>query len=213
MTATKVLVVDDHAVVRDGLCALLEDVPDVRVVGVAEDGSRALAVARESRPDVVLMDLTMPVMDGAEATRRLTSGTADGPAVLVLTMSDDDASLLAAIRAGARGYLLKDARGDEVLAGIRAVARGEAVFGSRVAPSVLKLLQHPTAHAVPFPQLSQREREVLALVGRGLGNQAIGVQLGISTKTVANAVSTMLVKLSVRDRSEAVALARSEGLA
>lgn len=128
-------------------------------------------------------------------------------------MSDDDASLLAAIRAGARGYLLKDARGDEVVAGIRAVARGEAVFGRRVAPQVLRLLQTPTAETAPFPQLSAREREVLSLVGRGLGNQAIGVQLGISTKTVANAVSNLLVKLPARDRSEAVAMARAEGLA
>jgi DNA-binding NarL/FixJ family response regulator len=213
VTATKVLVVDDHAVVRDGLCALLEGVPDVDVVGVAEDGTRALAVARETAPDVVLMDLTMPVMDGTEATRRLVTGGTGSPAVLVLTMSDDDASLLAAIRAGARGYLLKDARGDEVVAGIRAVARGEAVFGRRVAPQVLRLLRTPTAETAPFPQLSAREREVLSLVGRGLGNQAIGVQLGISTKTVANAVSNLLVKLPARDRSEAVAMARAEGLA
>ncbi|HEU4514368.1 MAG TPA: response regulator transcription factor [Nocardioidaceae bacterium] len=213
MTATKVLVVDDHAVVRDGLCALLEGVPDVDVVGVAEDGSRALVVARETGPDVVLMDLTMPVMDGAEATRRLANGGDDSPAVLVLTMSDDDASLLAAIRAGARGYLLKDAGGDEVVAGIRAVARGEAVFGRRVAPQVLRLLQTPVSETVPFPQLSAREREVLSLVGRGLGNQAIGVRLGISTKTVANAVSNLLVKLPARDRAEAVAMARTEGLA
>ncbi len=208
------MVVDDHAVVRDGLCALLEAVPDVEVVGVAEDGSRALVVARQSRPDVVLMDLTMPVMDGAEATRRLTNGRDDAPSVLVLTMSDDDASLLAAVRAGARGYLLKDARADEVLAAIRAVARGEAVFGSRVAPAVLNLLQRPPAHApAPFPQLSRRDREVLALVGRGLGNQAIATQLGISTKTVANSVSSLLTKLPARDRAEAVAMARAEGLA
>lgn len=213
MTATRILVVDDHAVVRDGLCALLEDVPDVDVVGVAEDGSRALVVARETGPDVVLMDLAMPVMDGAEATRRLVNGGTGSPAVLVLTMSDDDASLLAAIRAGARGYLLKDSRGDEVVAGIRAVARGEAVFGRRVAPQVLRLLQSPTPETEPFPQLSAREREVLALVARGLGNQAIGVQLGISTKTVANAVSNLLVKLPARDRAEAVAMARTQGLA
>lgn len=210
----KVMVVDDHAVVRDGLCALLEGISDVKVVGVAADGSRALAVARQTLPDVVLMDLTMPVMDGAEATRRLVNGSGDGPAVLVLTMSDDDASLLAAVRAGARGYLLKDARGEEVLAGIRAVARGEAVFGSRVAPAVLRLLQHPPAHApAPFAQLSRREREVLALVGRGLGNQAIATQLGVSTKTVANSVSSLLAKLPARDRAEAVEMARAEGLA
>lgn len=214
MAVTKVVVVDDHAVVRDGLGALLEDVPDIDVVGVAEDGSRALATTRQTRPDVVLMDLTMPVMDGVEATRRLTNGGGDHPAVLVLTMSDDDASLLAAVRAGARGYLLKDARGEEVVAGIRAVARGEAVFGSKVAPAVLGLLQSPPAQgAAPFPQLSHREREVLGLVGRGLGNQAIGVQLGISTKTVANTVSSLLTKLPARDRAEAVGMARAEGLA
>ena len=210
----KVMVVDDHAVVRDGLCALLEGISDIEVVGVAADGSRALAVARQTLPDVVLMDLTMPVMDGAEATHRLVNGSGGGPAVLVLTMSDDDASLLAAVRAGARGYLLKDARGEEVLAGIRAVARGEAVFGSRVAPAVLRLLQHPPAHAsAPFAQLSRREREVLALVGRGLGNQAIATQLGVSTKTVANSVSSLLTKLPARDRAEAVQMARAEGLA
>ena len=214
MAVTKVVVVDDHAVVREGLGALLEDVPDIDVVGVAEDGSRALVTTRQTRPDVVLMDLTMPVMDGVEATRRLTNGGGDHPAVLVLTMSDDDASLLAAVRAGARGYLLKDARGEEVVAGIRAVARGEAVFGSKVAPAVLGLLQRPPAHgAAPFPQLSHREREVLALVGRGLGNQAIGVQLGISTKTVANTVSSLLTKLPARDRAEAMGMARTEGLA
>lgn len=212
MGVTKVLVVDDHAVVRDGLGALLEDVPEIEVVGFAEDGSRALVVARQTRADVVLMDLTMPVMDGVEATRRLANG-ADQPAVLVLTMSDDDASLLAAMRAGARGYLLKDARGEEVVAAIRAVARGEAVFGSRVAPAVLALLSNPPTQAGgPFPQLSQREREVLALVGRGLGNQAIGVQLGISTKTVANIVSLLLTKLPARDRAEAVGMARAERL-
>ena len=212
MAVTKVLVVDDHAVVREGLGALLEDVPDIDVVAFAEDGSRALAVARQARPDVVLMDLTMPVMDGVEATRRLSNG-GEHPAVLVLTMSDDDASLLAAVRAGARGYLLKDSRGEEVVAGIRAVARGEAVFGSKVAPAVLSLLQRPPAlAAAPFPQLSQREREVLVLVGRGFGNQAIGVQLGISTKTVANTVSMLLTKLPARDRSEAVAMARAEDL-
>lgn len=214
MAVTRVVVVDDHAVVREGLGALLEDVPDIDVVGVAEDGSRALATTRQTRPDVVLMDLTMPVMDGVEATRRLTNGGGDHPAVLVLTMSDDDASLLAAVRAGARGYLLKDARGEEVVAGIRAVARGEAVFGSKVAPAVLGLLQRPPAQsAAPFPQLSHREREVLVLVGRGLGNQAIGVQLGISTKTVANTVSSLLTKLPARDRAEAVGMARAEGLA
>lgn len=210
----RVLIVDDHPVVRSGLLALLAGASGVEPAGEAEDGIAALAAIRQTRPDVVLMDLTMPKMSGAEATRRVTtSPETAGVAVLVLTMSDDDASLAAAVRAGARGYLLKDAAADEVLAAVRAVARGEVVFGRGVAPAVLDLLQaHHRAPAPVLPELTGREREILGLVGRGLGNQAIAARLRISAKTVANTVSNILVKLGVADRADAVAVARQQGL-
>jgi len=210
----RVLIVDDHPVVRSGLLALLTEASGFEPVGEADDGIAALAAIRQSRPDVVLMDLTMPNLSGVEATRRITAWPETARvAVLVLTMSDDDASLAAAVRAGARGYLLKDAGADEVLAAVRAVARGEVVFGRGVAPAVLDLLQARTrAQAPVLPELTDREREILGLVGKGLGNQAIGARLRISAKTVANAVSTILVKLGVADRAEAVAVARHQGL-
>jgi DNA-binding NarL/FixJ family response regulator len=164
----RVLIVDDHAVVRGGLRALLEATSDVEAVGEAADGAEALAAARALQPDVVLMDLGMPRLSGTEATRRIAQSPEPRPRVLVLTMSDDDESLAAAIRAGAQGYLLKDAGADEVIAAIRAVARGEVVFGSGVAPTVLDLLRGRAAGPrVPLPALSDREREILDLVARG----------------------------------------------
>jgi DNA-binding NarL/FixJ family response regulator len=210
----RVLVVDDHPVVRSGLLALLAEASGFEPVGEAHDGVAALAAIRQTRPDVVLMDLTMPNLSGVEATRRVTSWPETARvAVLVLTMSDDDASLAAAVRAGARGYLLKDAGAEEVLAAVRAVARGEVVFGRGVAPAVLDLLRaRGTAPAAVLPELTDREREILGLVGMGLGNQAIGARLRISAKTVANTVSNILVKLGITDRAEAVAVARHEGL-
>lgn len=210
----RVLVVDDHPVVRSGLLALLTEASGFEPVGEAQDGIAALAAIRRTRPDVVLMDLAMPNLSGVEATRRVTARPeTERVAVLVLTMSDDDASLAAAVRAGARGYLLKDAGADEVLAAVRAVARGDVVFGRGVAPAVLDLLQARAQGPAPvLPELTGREREILGLVGLGLGNQAIGARLGISAKTVANTVSNILVKLGAADRAEAVAVARREGL-
>lgn len=212
MTPIRVMVVDDHAVVRDGLRALLATRADIDVVGVAADGVQAIHDVREVQPDVVLMDLGMPRMDGVEATRRI-SAQQPAPIVIVLTMSDDDTSVLAAVRAGARGYLLKDADGDEVVAAIHAVTGGQAVFGPGVAGTVLGLLHNPPARQdPPFKELSNRERQVLDLVADGLGNQAISRRLGVSTKTVANIVSTLLVKLEVPDRAHAAAKARAAGL-
>lgn len=209
----RLLVVDDHPVVRDGLGALMSTVEGIEVVAVAEDGRRALAAVHEHSPDVVLMDIAMPEMDGIEATRRLSAGPRP-PSVIMLTMSDDDLSLLAAVRAGARGYLLKTAAQDDVVAAVRAAARGQAVFGTGAAEAVIKLLHAPPRVSErPFPTLTEREYEILELVARGLGNQAIAARLGVSPKTVANAVSGVLVKLGVRDRAEAVAAARSAGLA
>jgi DNA-binding NarL/FixJ family response regulator len=212
MNPIKVMVVDDHAVVRDGLRALLATRTDIDVVGVAADGVQAIHVARECQPQVVLMDLGMPRMGGVEATRRITA-LQPAPIVIALTMSDEDTSVIAAVRAGARGYLLKDADGDEVVAAIHAVTGGQAVFGHGVASIVLGLLNTPPARQQPpFPELSNREREILSLVASGLGNQAIARRLAVSTKTVANTVSTVLVKLGVPDRAHAAAAARTAGL-
>ncbi|MEV5410308.1 response regulator transcription factor [Thermopolyspora sp. NPDC052614] len=206
------LIVDDHPVVRNGLAALLGTVEGYEVVGEAADGAEALAVAAERRPDVVLMDLAMPRVDGIEATRRLTAQR-PGVAVLVLTMSDDDASVLAAMRAGARGYLLKDATQQEMLAAVRSAAQGQLVFGTSIAPAVTSLLMpRDRPDEEPFPQLTPRERSILALVAEGLGNQAIARRLAVRPKTVANAVSAILVKIHARDRAAAIAAAREAGL-
>jgi DNA-binding NarL/FixJ family response regulator len=210
----RVLIADDHPVVRGGLRALLTETDGFEPVGEAEDGIAAIEAARRARPDVVLMDLTMPRLSGVDATKRITAWPETARvAVLVLTMSDDDASLAAAVRAGARGYLLKDAGAEEVLAAIRAVARGEVVFGQGVAPAVLDLLRARNRAPAPvLPELTDRERQILGLVGTGLGNQAIAARLRISAKTVANTVSTVLVKLGASDRAAAVAVAREHGL-
>lgn len=209
----RVLIVDDHPVVRSGLRALLGGTEDIQTVGEAADGIDALTMIRSTQPDVVLMDLGLPKMSGLEATKRVANSPQPQPAVLVLTMSDDDESLASAIRVGARGYLLKDADADEVLAAVRAVARGEIVFGKGVAPAVLDLLQGRSSRMPePLPMLTSRERQILDLVAHGLGNQAIAVRTGITAKTVANVVSSVLTKLGAVDRGEAVALARRQGL-
>jgi len=214
MTPIRVLIADDHPVVRSGLRALLGGISDLVAAGEAADGVAALTAVRELQPDVVLMDLTMPGLSGIEVTRRIAGRPETAQvAVLVLTMSDDDTSLAAAVQAGARGYLLKDAGADEVLAAVRAVARGEVVFGRGVAPAVLTLLQARTRRpARVLPELTERELQLLDLVARGLGNQAVAARTGISAKTVANVMSGILVKLGVADRGEAVELARRSGL-
>jgi DNA-binding NarL/FixJ family response regulator len=208
----RVLIVDDHPVVRDGLAALFGTVAGYAVAGEAADGAEAVALATERRPDVVLMDLAMPRMDGVEATRRLIAQRPGLP-VLVLTMSDDDASVLAAMRAGARGYLLKDATQQEMLSAVRAAAQGQLVFGTSIAPAVTTLLMPETRpDPEPFPQLTPRERRILALVAEGLGNQAIARRLAVRPKTVANAVSAILVKIHASDRAAAIAAAHAAGL-
>ena len=209
----RVLIVDDHPVVRSGLRALLSETEGIESVGEAADGIDALAMIRSSKPDVVLMDLGLPKLSGLEATKRVAGSPLPRPAVLVLTMSDDDESLAAAMRAGARGYLLKDADAEEVLAAVRAVARGEIVFGKGVAPAVLDLLRGGSRpRPQPLPMLTSREREILDLVAHGLGNQAVALRLGVAAKTVANTVSGILMKLGAVDRAAAIALARREGL-
>ena len=209
----RVLLVDDHPVVRSGLSALLATSPGVEVVGEAADGLQAVAETVLLRPDVVVMDLALPGVDGVEATRRLQRAAPD-VAVLVLTMSEDEDALVAAVRAGAKGYVVKGAAPVEVVAAVRAVGRGEVVFGSAVATAVTRRLAGEAASAavVPFPELSDRERQVLDLMARGLPNPAIARQLGVTSKTVRNQVSTVLAKTGCRDRTDAVLRAREAGL-
>jgi DNA-binding NarL/FixJ family response regulator len=207
----RILVADDHAGFRSGLDALLATQPDLRVVGDAETGDEAVERALALQPDVVLMDLNMPGMDGIAATRRIVD-TSPHIAVLVLTMADHDAAVFDALRAGARGYLLKGADRTELTRAIRAVASGEAIFGPDVARRLLAYFADAPVRAPAFPELSERELEVLELIARGLSNQQIVDRLVISPKTVRNHISNIFSKLQVRDRAEAVVRAREAGM-
>ena len=207
---TTVLVADDHPAFRRGVGLMLEGVDGIEVVGQAETGLRAVELALELHPDVVLMDLRMPDLDGIEATRRLARAERP-PAVVVLTMFEDDDSVFAAMRAGARGYLLKGADQVEIVRAIQAAAAGEAIFGPEVAARVIRHFSHGTPSAA-FPALTDREREVLHLVAAGKGNATIAHELVISLKTVRNHVSNIFTKLQVSDRSAAIVRARQEGL-
>ncbi len=213
MSPIRVVLVDDHPVVLGGLRALLESLPDYEVVGEARDGEAGVREVQLMAPDVVLMDVRMPGIDGLEATRRI---RAAGPntAVLVLTMFDDDDTVFGAMRAGAQGYLLKGADQVEIDRAIRAVVAGEAIFSPGVAQRVLGYFAAPPARtaAEPFPELTGREREVLDLVAAGKRNQAIAGELLLSPKTVANHISSIFVKLAVADRSAAIVRARQGGL-
>jgi DNA-binding NarL/FixJ family response regulator len=200
--ALRILVVDDHPMFRAGVTGLLDSVPDTEVVATAADGEAAVKEATLTRPDVVLMDLNLPEVSGLEAIRRIARASPES-VVLVLSMLDDDESVLAAMRAGARGYVLKGAGQEELLAAIRAVAAGGAVFGAAVAGRMLDTLDRPPASPV-FEGLTSREAEVLALMAEGHDNRAIAADLGISAKTVANHVSNVLAKLQARDRVDAV---------
>jgi DNA-binding NarL/FixJ family response regulator len=208
----RVLIADDHPLFRDGLTAMLTDAPDTELVGAATSGTEAVDMARETQPDVVVMDLNMPGLHGIEATRRI---VADSPhiTVLVLTMFDDDDSIFSALRAGARGYLLKGADQEQIRAAIGAAANGEIIFGTELAARVLAYFTAgPSAPPPVFPQLTDREREVLDLVAQGRANPAIAAKLGLSQKTVRNHVSNILTKLQVADRAQAIVQARDAGL-
>jgi len=210
--SVRVLVVDDHPLYREGLTTALAAAVDVEVVGEADDGAEAIRLVAADPPDVVLMDLHMPGVSGVEATRQIRD-THPAVAVLVLTMLDGDDAVFAAMRAGARGYLLKGAGRDEITAAIAAVARGEVVFAAGIATRVLAFFSgSPATGAQPFAELTDREREILDLVARGLTNQAIARRLVLSEKTVRNHVSNVFAKLQVTGRAEAVARARDAGL-
>jgi DNA-binding NarL/FixJ family response regulator len=207
----RVVLADDHPVVRAGLAALLTSLPGIEVVGVASTGREAVREVITSRPDVAVLDLQMPDLDGFAATRELARSAPD-TAVLVLTMFEDDDSVFAAMRAGARGYLVKGAEQEEIARAIRAVAAGEAIFGPGVARRVLTFFSAPPPAADPFPDLTTRERQILDLIAAGLSNPAIADRLNLASKTVANNVSTIFTKLGIADRSTAIIQARNAGL-
>jgi DNA-binding NarL/FixJ family response regulator len=207
----RVVIADDHPVVRDGLSALLASVPSVTVAGVAANGREAVRAAVTLRPDVLVMDVQMPQLTGVAAAREI-SLVAPQVAVLMLSMFDDDYSVLAAMRAGARGYVLKGAQQGEIVRAIQAVAAGEAIFGPGIARLVLGLASAPSAAEVPFPNLTSKEREVLDLIAAGVRNAEIARRMSIAPKTVANHTSAIFAKLQVADRGEAIIRARDAGL-
>ncbi len=207
----RVLLADDHPMFREGLVVALGALPGVDVVAEASSGEEAIELAARVQPDVVVMDVNMPGLNGIDATRRI---VAESPhiGVLVLTMFDEDESVFQAMRAGARGYLLKGADREDVLRAVYAVARGDAIFGPALARRLIGYFTSSRAGAAPFADLTEREREVLELVARGRSNADIGKQLQISAKTVRNHVSNVFAKLQVSDRAQAIIRAREAGL-
>ncbi|HEU0114359.1 MAG TPA: response regulator transcription factor [Thermomicrobiales bacterium] len=209
----RLLIADDHPLFRKGLRTLLAAVPDFELAGEADTGRAAVAQSLQLQPDVVLMDLQMPDGSGVEATRAIVAASPTTK-ILVVTLFEDDDSVFAALRAGARGYVLKDMDEDELIRAIRAVGNGEAIFGPGVASRVLAYFATPRREPPPlFPALTEREREILRLLARGKSNPAIARDLSLSPKTVANHVSNIFGKLQVADRAEAMIRARDAGLA
>ena len=211
--ALRILLVDDHPLVRNGLRALLASVVDMTVVGEASNGEEAIAQAAELQPDIILMDLHMPGLNGIEATRRIVLAHPH-IGILVLTMLEDDASVFAAMRAGARGYLLKGADQEDVLRAIGAAAHGEAIFSPPIARRLMQYFANMQPILPPnvFPDLTEREREILGMIARGKSNAEIAGELVLSPKTVSNHVSNIFSKLQVVDRAQAVLRAKQAGL-
>lgn len=213
MDPLRVLIADDHPFFRDGMRMFLETTLDIAVVGEATTGEDAVAQVEMLSPDVVLMDIKMPGMSGIEATRRIVEAH-PSVRVLVVTMFEDDATVFTAMRAGARGYVLKDAQKDDVLRAVRAVGHGEAIFSPGIAARLMEffMTSRLAASRESFPMLTAREREMLHLMAQGASNAEIARLLSLSAKTVANYVSNILGKLQVADREEAVLRARGAGM-
>jgi DNA-binding NarL/FixJ family response regulator len=213
MESIRVLIADDHPLFRDGMHGLLDSVPDTEVVGEATTGDEVISLAAALQPDVILMDIQMPGANGIEATRTIVH-TSPHVGVLMVTMYEDDNLVFSAMRAGARGYVLKGANQAEVLRAIRAVANGEVIFGPTIAQRVMSFLSlpRPVVPARLFPELTERETEVLSLIAHGRTNEEIAGELVLSLKTVRNHVSNIFSKLQVADRAQAVIRAREAGL-
>lgn len=218
METIRLFVADDHTLFREGLQALFSAMPDIELVGQAANGEETIALVEELQPDIVLMDINMPGLNGIEATRRILSAN-PATGVIMVTMLEDDASLFSAMRAGARGYVLKGAHHQELLHTIRAVANGQALFGAPIATRIMNFFQTIEANfkspppEEAFPELTSRELEVLELIAEGANNRQIADQLVISTHTVRNHITSIFSKLQVVDRAQAIIKARQAGLA
>lgn len=212
MDKIRVLIADDHPMFRLGLRMLLQPVQDMEVVGEVRTGVETVQAASDLHPDVILMDINMPELNGIEATRQIMAAQ-PGIGILVITMIDDD-TVITAMRAGARGYLLKGAEGEESLRAIRAVANGEVIFGPAIAERMLNFFssKEQVKNQAPFPELTPRERDILELMAQGMTNSAIAERFVVSPKTVRNQVSTIFGKLQVMDRAQAIVKAREAGM-
>lgn len=213
MDKTRILIADDHVLFRDGLRSLIRSLSDVEVVGEASNGEQAIAQAAALQPDVILMDIQMPGMNGIEATRQILH-TSPHIGIIVVTMFEDNDSVFAAMRAGARGYILKGADQAEMLRAIRAIANGEALFSAAIARRMISYFARPSPAlaAQIFPELTDREREILNFIAQGLNNTEISERLVVAPKTVRNHISNIFNKLQVADRAQAIIRAREAGL-
>lgn len=209
----RVLIADDHPLFRDGIHGLLDSVPDTEVVGEATSGEEAITLAEKLQPDIILMDIKMPGINGLQAMREILQ-TSPHIRILIVSMLEDDDSVFAAMRAGARGYVPKGANQTEMLRAIRAVSNGEAIFGPSIAQRLIVFFStsRPSVQARIFPELTERESEILALIAQGRTNEDIAGQLVLSLKTVRNHVSNIFSKLQVADRAQAIIRARDAGL-
>lgn len=213
MSKIRVLIADDHAFYREGVCSMLSTVEEVEVAGEAATGEDTVVMAIKDQPDVILMDIKMPGLSGIEATRRILS-QCPTIGILMVTMYEDDDSVFAAMRAGARGYLLKDADRDELVRAVAAVSRGEAIFSPAIAQRLIHYFAALPARAsvLAFPELTDREREILGFIAQGYNNVEIADKLVLSLKTVQNHVSSIYAKLQVADRAQAILRAQKAGL-
>ena len=213
MEALSVLIADDHPLFRHGIRELLNLASDIQVIGEATSGEEVITQAEALHPDVILMDVNMPGVNGIEATRRILH-VSPHIRILMVTMFEDDGTVFAAMRAGARGYILKDAEKENILRAIQAVANGEAIFSPTIATRLIDFFatQASTLPKEIFPSLTEREREILQLIARGMSNAGIAYELSLSPKTIYNYVSNILSKLQVADRAQAIIRAREAGL-